>query len=428
MMPQDSFERELTCRSITWTAPLWPTHKACYVAHIDFSEKFRSEKHSFSGSTSKKLEFKAFHMYNCDKFDFIPVDIFVEFPNLNGLYFSVCYTPVVKSGLFTVEFQKLEYLHFQAAKVESIEASAFEHLVNLKWISFDHHTNKIQSLPFSVFKSNPNLIYVSFGSNKINSINPNLFKNLDQLKIVDFTGNQCVDKKFGCESCSLSQSDLENALSNCFTNCQNDEVCSVETSKNDSTTDQNSNLQTTENNLAQEIIDHLKKIEETLEEKTMALNRTTEALSLEIESLKNTVGALQTAEKNCKSDAENLKEKMDSLIETVTDNTTNALSSCKEEAKEFNKIVTLQISEAKTTMEYEKLQWKLREAEQIIEKQRLELQMEKMKREFGELKTKLEQQARESEARETTLKNELDEIVNKKLAVFKKELMEDDRA
>ncbi len=424
-MPQDSFERDLSCISTSWTAPLWPTHKACYVRYVDFSEKFRSEKHSFSGSSSEKLGIKALHIYNSDKIDFVPIDIFVEFPNLNGLLYSVCTLPVVKSGLFTAEFRKLEYLYFQSANVQSIEASAFEHLINLKWISFDR--NQIKSLPFSIFKSNPNLIYVSFGSNQITSINPVLFKNLTNLKIVEFTGNQCVDKKFGCESCSLSQSDFENDLSKCFSNCQNDEVCSVERLKNDSATDQNSNLQSAENNLTQDTpknSDQLKKIEEKLEKETMAFNRTTEALSLEIKSIKNVVGALQTAENICKCDAENLKEKMDSLIETVTENTTNALLSCKEEAKEFNKIVTLQISEAKLSMENERLQWKLREAEQTIEKKDIELEMEKMKQ---ELKSKLEQQAREFAARETTLKNEFNEIINKKLEGFKKELMDEER-
>jgi hypothetical protein len=368
MMPQDSFERELTCGSTPWRSRLWPYHEACWVNNIDFPEEFRSEKHSFSGSSSQKMEWKNLHIYNSEKIDFIPVDIFVEFPNLNSLLFSGCNIPIVKSGLFTVEFQKLEYLNFQASKVQSIEETAFEHLVNLKWINF--YSNQIKSLPSSIFEGNPNIIYVSFKANQINSINPDLLKNL-KLKIVDFSDNQCVDKNFGCETCSVSQSELNDGLSKCFTNYQNDVVCST---KNDSETkDLNSNLQSAGNNLTQEISDHLKEIEETLEETTMKLNRTTDYFFVEIELLKKTVEALQTAENTGRSDA-------------------------------------------KTWMENERLQWKLREAEQTIEKQKLELEMEKMKREFEELKTKMEQQT-------TTLKNEFDEIVNKKLEAFKKELL-----
>ncbi len=364
-MPQDSFERELSCGSTPYTDTLWPTHKACFVRKVDFPEEFRSEKHSFSGSSSHKMEWKDFHIYNSEKVDFIPVEIFVEFPNLNGFLCSFCNIPIVKSGLFTVEFQKLEYINLQASEVQSIEETAFEHLVNLKWIGFDH--NLLKSLPSSIFNS-PNLIYVSFESNQITSINPGLFENLTSLKIVEFTGNQCVDQKFGCETCSISQSELNDSFSKCFTNYQHDVVCSIE---NDSATDQNSNLQSAENNLTQEITDHLKKIEENLEETTMVLNRTTDYFFVEIESLKKTVEALQRNEEK---------------------------------------------GETKTWTENERLQWKLREAEQTIEKQRLELEMERMKREFEELKNNLNQQA-------VALKNEFDEIINKKLEAFKKELL-----
>ncbi len=133
MMPQDSFERELSCGSTPYTATLWPTHKACFVRKVDFPEEFRSEKHSFSGSPSHKLEWKDFHIYNSKKLTSFPLKFSSNFL-IWTVSSSFCNIPIVKSGLFTVEFQKLEYLNLQASKVQSIEENAFEHLVNLKWI------------------------------------------------------------------------------------------------------------------------------------------------------------------------------------------------------------------------------------------------------------------------------------------------------
>ncbi len=137
----------------------------------------------------------------------IPKEIPKEFPNLNGLIFLYCNLPILKNELFSNDFVALEYLDLGRNQIVSIEPSAFQNLENLKWLRLNY--NKIQSLPFNLFRNNLKLIYLNFWRNQINSISPNLLKNLNQLKQVDFDYNQCVDQSFACSSCPISQSDLD---------------------------------------------------------------------------------------------------------------------------------------------------------------------------------------------------------------------------
>jgi mRNA-degrading endonuclease YafQ of YafQ-DinJ toxin-antitoxin module len=67
------------------------------------------------------------------------------------------------------------------------------------------------------------MFYIDIRSNKINSINPDFFKNLQKVKYIQFSTNQCFNNDLGCETCSipLSQSDLDSGFSTCFSNCVN---------------------------------------------------------------------------------------------------------------------------------------------------------------------------------------------------------------
>jgi hypothetical protein len=76
-------------------------------------------------------------------------------------------------------------------------------------------------------------------------------------------------------------------------------------------------------------------------------------------------------------------------------------------------------------MEMERMQFKLKEAEHVNERQAVELQINRMKQEFSK---KLELQAKEFESRESVLKKEIDEIVNQKLEAFMTKLREDSPA
>jgi hypothetical protein len=227
-MTGDASGRDLQCTTFTYSWTLWPSIKWCATERVDYSTSFEKEKHSFSiiqdyGSVQKS-EIKNFFIAYSTQVDFIPLDILSEFPNLNGLMIEWCNLPIVKSGLFKEELKKIEFLYLLRNKIESIEPEAFKFLIKLKWIELSQ--NNLQTLPYRIFRNNPDLFYIDLGSNKINSIHPNFFDGLKKLKLIYFTGNKgCINVHFGCETCLITQSDLRGKLQGCFDNCSNGTTC-----------------------------------------------------------------------------------------------------------------------------------------------------------------------------------------------------------
>jgi hypothetical protein len=218
-----AFGRQLQCEYDSHSYPLRPSYKRCSTSQVDYSARFESEKHSFSDSSAQKSDVKAFEIWDSTQVDFIPLDILTEFPNLNGLGLCECNLPTLKSKLFKKELQKIEFLYLGLNKIEVIEAEAFQYLVKLKWIRLTD--NKLQSLPYRLFVNNPGLNYINFSSNKINSIHPSVFDGLQKLKWLNFNYNLCINDEIGCETCQITQSELNKNLQECFENCQNDPIC-----------------------------------------------------------------------------------------------------------------------------------------------------------------------------------------------------------
>jgi hypothetical protein len=119
------------------------------VNSVDFSDSFRAQDHSFTGTTAEKLAVTTIFFANSPNVDFIPKEIFTEFPHLNGIYISGCNTfTTVNNGLFNKNFDPLQYVYLGYNKILTIEPEAFQYLVKLKWISL--YSNQIQSLPFQI--------------------------------------------------------------------------------------------------------------------------------------------------------------------------------------------------------------------------------------------------------------------------------------
>jgi hypothetical protein len=204
------------------------------MGSVDLSDQFKEKDHSFSGTFAQKLDVTTVRFVSSTKIDFLPNEVLVEFPHLNGIRIHSCTLPTVKNELFTKNFNVLEYVQLDYSQIHTIEPEAFQHLIKLKWVNL--YTNQIESLPFQIFKNNPELVYINLQYNKINEIDSNFFKNLNKLKFVGFTSNNlCVSKDFGCSSstCSVSQVDLNSGLATCYSNCLKDMECSLKSGKFD---------------------------------------------------------------------------------------------------------------------------------------------------------------------------------------------------
>jgi hypothetical protein len=155
-----------------------------------------------------------------------------DFPQLNGIAIDRCETlKTLKSGLFTKDFDAIEYLHRQSDCNNRGSQRLPTQLPKLKWIALDK--NQLRSLPHQIFKNNPEMVAILLQSNKINSITPDFFKTLNKLQFVDFEDNQCSNNRFGCTTgaCLVSQPELDSGLAACYTNCLADRECAAKSGK-----------------------------------------------------------------------------------------------------------------------------------------------------------------------------------------------------
>ncbi len=201
----------------------WPNYDECRLFNVDLSKNYKTESHSFSGSSSQKSGAMGVTFYSSNVVEFIPKEIIHEFPNLVSFVVWESNAPIIKTDFFSKNFVNLQFLNFWNSKVEFIESEAFSELVNLKQIYVG--SNQLKALKFRLFQKNLKLEIVRFESNKIVMMNPNLFEGLENLKFVIFYSNQCVSKRFGCETCTVSQTELKSGLTTCFNNCADDSEC-----------------------------------------------------------------------------------------------------------------------------------------------------------------------------------------------------------
>jgi hypothetical protein len=221
--------RELQCSYSTDAWINWPTFQKCRVSSAGLSENFQTQIYSFSGNSSQKTQVTAVEFNSVGKIDFLPGESLKEFPNFNGLIIWDCYLPIIKNELLANGFDSLECLMIAYSEVESIEADAFDRLGKVKYINL--WNNKIQSLPFLIFKNNPDLISINFKNNQIDFVNPDLFMDLQKSEHFWFKGNQCINKDLYCTTCPFNQSELDSGFSSCFSNCLEDEDCAVKSGK-----------------------------------------------------------------------------------------------------------------------------------------------------------------------------------------------------
>jgi Leucine-rich repeat (LRR) protein len=196
------------------------------IAHVALSDSSERDKFTFDGTEEEKKSITGFSFDQISKIDYIPVEIFTEFPNLKRYTIMESKIPILKENLFTIDFEKIEGLGLSKNGIKVIERKAFFHLKNLVLINLI--SNKIESIGENIFKTNSKLEVVVLLMNQIISLNPVVFKNLNHLEQVHFLFNRCVSQDFSCKrNCLIDHEELNNGLTPCYINCIEDQECTA---------------------------------------------------------------------------------------------------------------------------------------------------------------------------------------------------------
>jgi hypothetical protein len=106
---------------------------------------------------------------DCSHLHFIPQNIDRYFKNIIGLAFYFC-------------------------KLKDLTGDELKDLHNLEWFSVHH--DPIDRIPGNLFENNRKLRFVSFYSDNITKVGPDLLSGLEHLEMVDFRKNACIDEEF----------------------------------------------------------------------------------------------------------------------------------------------------------------------------------------------------------------------------------------
>ncbi len=215
-------EIELKCEYFKKKEFSWPEFQYCRILHANLS--IRSHNFIFSRTKEQERQTTVVEFWNSPVVNFIPVEMFQQFPELNGLWIILSNITTLKNDLFTIECQRIEILYLGHNEIEVIEAMALKNLTKLKWISLER--NLMKSLNYQVFAYYNKLTYISFYSGSIEMINKKLFIYLTDLKYVDLRKNECADVWIGCgtEKCIPK---VQEKAQQCFENCDSNQVCKV---------------------------------------------------------------------------------------------------------------------------------------------------------------------------------------------------------
>jgi hypothetical protein len=209
-------EKILSCEYGTGQPSFWPEIKHCLLSGVDLSLETQSQEISFTGTEIEKSGTTGIRFQNCLKtVDFLPPKIVSEFPALRELIIWHSNIPILKNGFFSDAFENLLHIDLWRNNIVTIEEHAFSKLPKLKWIWLSG--NKLESIEPNIFANNQELEVIWLAENNIKTLSPRLF-DLSKLKVLDFTSNDCANKFMGCETCLISETDLNICLKNCWIN------------------------------------------------------------------------------------------------------------------------------------------------------------------------------------------------------------------
>jgi Leucine-rich repeat (LRR) protein len=198
--------RTLSCN---YNGVEWDRKTTCFITLESFKVANNDSiiSYRFSGATDTKEKATAVYFEFSPTIDFVPFEIFENFPKLNSIAFQKSEIPMVKINLFGGQnFEQIKDLRLSEDKIRLIENGA---LVDLKYLTkIDLTNNKVRSTSKETFAYNKKLSEAIFTGNEIKLIHPNAFLNQNGVHIVMF-GNQC----FGDEVFNVKE-DLKSCYDN----------------------------------------------------------------------------------------------------------------------------------------------------------------------------------------------------------------------
>jgi Leucine-rich repeat (LRR) protein len=88
----------------------------------------------------------------------------------------------------------LEFIDMSHNFIENLIDDIFVNFTSLKVVNFNQ--NRVTKLENSMFPANNKIMKLQFSQNLLSSIEPEIIKNLKQIKLIDLTGNKCIDTKY----------------------------------------------------------------------------------------------------------------------------------------------------------------------------------------------------------------------------------------
>jgi Leucine-rich repeat (LRR) protein len=153
-----------------------------------------------ANATINSENIDGFHVNKNLNFSYLPIDLFIKFPNLLRIFASNCAIKKITAK----NFKKLKYLSTLKLfnnRIEYIEENSFKDLQSLESLHIDN--NKLFHLSPNLFESNILLRTLKSDHNNLTNLSKEIFINLKRLEALHFDYNQITNL-----SCDISSNFL----------------------------------------------------------------------------------------------------------------------------------------------------------------------------------------------------------------------------
>lgn len=209
-------EDYLICEFKSRKVFLRPQYLYCEIQNYTFVARNRYLIYQFSGSNEEKNKVTGLHISKAKEIEYLPNEIFNEFPKLNGIMLSKCELPIVTDLLFPANFDRID---LYKSNIKRIHKRAFRMLHNLEYVSL--MGNQLEIMDERYFSRNYQLVSIQLQENKIKMMNPLFFSTFKKLRYINMKDNDCIDY----EQRTNDIKKLNEHLNHCFDNCRNHWDC-----------------------------------------------------------------------------------------------------------------------------------------------------------------------------------------------------------